>query len=102
MLDISNKPATWWFAFFIGAVAWLLALYCLFLALRFRLAPIPGDEEDIAVGLLSIYGSPLALVSLVFATVRTVRPLGKILLALPCVGLIIAVLVASVGVTSRP
>jgi hypothetical protein len=102
MLDISNKPVAWWFAFFIGTVAWLLALYCLFLALRFRLAPIPGDEEDIAVGFLSIYGSPLALASLAFAAVRSVRPLGKLLLALPCAGLIIAVLVASVGITGRP
>jgi hypothetical protein len=61
MLNVETRPVTWWFALFTGIAAWLLALFCPFLAIRFRVAPVPGDEEDIAVGLLSIYGSPLAL-----------------------------------------
>ena len=102
MLNVETRPVTWWFALFTGIAAWLLALFCPFLAIRFRVAPVPGDEEDIAVGLLSIYGSPLALAAAAFGAVRSVSFRGKILLALPCASLVLAVRIASVGVSSRP
>src|SRR5689334_19175564 len=102
MLTSSTSPSSYWLALFIACAAWLAALVCLFFAVRFRVAPIRGDESDIAVGIFAGLCSPAFAGSAIFAFVRRVSKGWRLVLVSPAVIAVIAVCVATIGVTSRP
>lgn len=100
--NLEGRSVVWWISTFLGLLSWTFALLCLFLALRFRLAPIPGDESDIGVGIALIGGWPLPAVTALFSVAPSIRAKWKSVLIAPCAILAAALGIASIGITARP
>ena len=90
------------FAAVLGALALFASALMLFFALRFRLAAGPGDESDIAIGILSIYLSPLFVICFGLGFQRNIAFHSRLLLWGPAVLTVLSVAIASIGVVGRP
>lgn len=98
----TEDPSPPWFVLALACFALAFSLYCNFLALKFRLSLESGSEADIAVGILVVLGAPLLVApSIALWFRRSSRGIVVFLVAPPVLG-IIAICIASIGVSVRP
>lgn len=97
-----TAPSPRCFALALATLAWLLAVLLLFLAIRFRVAPMQGDESDLAVPIAFTLSLPVLGGSAALAWPRRVGRWWRLALVSPGILALVALFVACIGVTHRP
>ena len=86
----------------LAAPSWIVAISLFALAVKFRLAPSPGDESDIGLAIAAAICAPLLFGAAVFCAAQRLKAGWRWLLVSPLALTALSVLIAFFGVSSRP